>query len=164
MVSYATEDKELWFRMQMYFEKFDIDIPIRRNHAVASVMHVISEIVQNRLLCIRPYVGVEAVLAQQFVYGPGSHRREELTLRIRPVVSVTGLQQQRPWGNQRDQHMRVHGSFVRKSRPLRVVLRKLIRVTRRSRQVRDGFAIVAAAQGGATFARTAGDHRGKSLV
>jgi len=48
--------------MQMYFEELNVHIPIGGHHSVAAIVHIVAEIVQDRLLCRRPYICVEAVL------------------------------------------------------------------------------------------------------
>src|ERR1700679_3883119 len=104
--------------MQMHLEEFNVNIPVGRHHAVTSIVHVIGEIMKDWLLRSRPYIGIKRVFTKELIYRTGCDSRKELALGIGPVIRVSCLQEQRPWSNQRDQHMRIHRSLVRKPGPL----------------------------------------------
>src|SRR5271154_4217856 len=55
----AAAEMGLLLRMEMHLEELDVDVPVGRDHAVASVMHVVGEVVKDRLLRRRPHIRVE---------------------------------------------------------------------------------------------------------
>ena len=51
----------------MHLEELDIYFPVCGDHSMAAIMHVVGQVVHDRLLWVGPNVGIEAILAEQFV-------------------------------------------------------------------------------------------------
>ena len=80
--------------MEGLLEELDVDVPVGRDHAVAAVVHVVGDVVEDGLFGGGPYVGVERFFAEEFVDGAGGYGGQKLTFGIGPVIGVAGLQEQ----------------------------------------------------------------------
>ena len=77
----------------MHLEELDVDVPVGGDHAVASVVHVVGDVVEDGLFGGGPDGRCRGVFAEEFVDGAGGYGGEELALGIGPVVVVAGLEE-----------------------------------------------------------------------
>jgi hypothetical protein len=50
--------------MESLLEKLDVDLPVRRHHAVAAFVHVIAEVMEDRLAGSGPDFGAQIFFAE----------------------------------------------------------------------------------------------------
>ena len=150
--------------MQVHFEELNVHFPIGGHHPVAAIVHVVAEIVQDRLLCRRPRIGVETLFAEQLVDGAGCYCRQEFSFRIGPLIRAACLKEKRARRDERYQQIRIHRRSVGESGILGVIGRELIWIARGRGEVRDGLSVIATAKRRTTLARATGDDGSESLV
>ena len=147
-----------------HFEEVDVDGPVGWDHAVAAVMHVVAEVVEDGGSGGGPVGGAEVLFAEELVDGAGGYGGQELAFGVGPRVGVAGLEEERTGGDEGDEEVGVHGGFVGEAAVLGVIAGELVGVAAGGGEVGDGFAGVAVAEGCSAFSGAAGDDGGEALV
>src|SRR5262245_31248298 len=98
-------------------------------------MHGIAERMQDWLSGVWHLLSAQCLLAEQLEDRLRSDGGQELAFRIRPYVSIAGLQQHWPWRDQRNKHVRVYRKLIYLIAVLLVIGAKLIWVSRRFGQM-----------------------------
>src|ERR1700761_2057091 len=151
--------------MQTLLKKLNIDVPVAGHHSVASVVHVVVEAIgEYGLFRCRPNGSAKVLLTKKLVHRSSGDLGEKFTLRVRPVICVARLQQQRPWCDEGDEHIRIHRRSIWEAAPLRVIRGELVWVARGRSEMRDCLTVIAMAQRRAAFTRAACDHCGEALI
>src|SRR5689334_1553757 len=80
--------------------------------AMPACVHLECERMQNRASRSRHLRCSEIVLYKQLPHGTSRNRGEELSSRIRPLILISRLEEQRPRGNERKKHIRIHRQLM----------------------------------------------------